>query len=341
MSDFLRLQGRGNTLPLAWREAVLALGNFDGVHCGHQAVLQKALDVARIRNKPAVVLTFEPHPRSFFQHSAPVDRLTEAAEKAEIFKILGFNGVVEQPFDAHFAALSADEFINIVLKQVFDVSVVVTGENFQFGHQKSGNVHLLSKRGKECGFEVIQISCLYNLQDSQQYTISSSFIRQLLSQGHVEKAAHLLGYHYRIRSNIIQGEKLGRLLGFPTANQMLPPQTSLAHGVYAVRLRRSNGILYDGVASFGCRPTIVKEGAPLLETYLFDFDGDLYGESCTVSFLQFLRGQEKFDGLESLIIQMQYDEKAAREILMSIQPLSQLDELLTFKNTSSYVPKRM
>ncbi|WP_455478036.1 bifunctional riboflavin kinase/FAD synthetase [Bartonella sp. B10] len=335
MSDFLRLQG-SNILPLAWREVVLALGNFDGVHCGHQAVLQKALDIARIRNKPAVVLTFEPHPRSFFQRSTPIDRLTEAAEKAEILEILGFNGVVEQPFDAHFAALSADEFINAILKQVFDVSVVVTGANFQFGHQKIGNANLLSKRGEEYGFEVVQIPCLCNSQDSQQHTISSSFIRQLLSQGQVGKAAHLLGYHYRVRSNVIQGEQLGRLLGFPTANQILPPQTSLAHGVYAVKLRRANGVLYDGVASFGCRPTVVKDGSPLLETYLFDFNDDLYGENCIVSFLQFLRGQEKFDGLEPLIAQMQCDEKAARETLRTIQPLSQLDRLLTFKNTFSH-----
>ncbi|WP_375607264.1 MULTISPECIES: bifunctional riboflavin kinase/FAD synthetase [unclassified Bartonella] len=331
MTNFLRLQGI-HMFPSAWRGAVLALGNFDGVHCGHQVVLQKALDFARIKKKPAVVLTFEPHPRSFFQHSTPVYRLTEAAEKAEIFKTLGFNGVIEQPFDAQFAALSADEFIKSFLKEVFDVSVVVTGENFQFGHQKSGNVHLLCKRGEKYGFEVVQVPCVARPQESQSLIISSSFIRQLLSQGEVDKAAHLLGYHYRIRSNIIQGEKLGRLLGFPTANQMLPPQVRLAHGVYAVRLRRANGVLYDGVASFGCRPTVVKDGAPLLETYLFDFNDDLYGENCTVSFFQFLRGQEKFDGLEPLIAQMHRDEKKAKEILKTVQPLSTLDRLLTFKN---------
>ncbi|WP_375612198.1 bifunctional riboflavin kinase/FAD synthetase [Bartonella sp. AA9NXGY] len=333
MTNFLRLQGI-HMFPSAWRGAVLALGNFDGVHCGHQVVLQKALDFARIKKKPSVVLTFEPHPRSFFQHSAPVYRLTEAAEKAEIFKTLGFDGVIEQPFDAQFAALSADEFIKSFLKEVFDVSVVVTGENFQFGHQKSGNVHLLCQRGEKYGFEVVQVPCVARPQESQSLIISSSFIRQLLSQGEVDKAAHLLGYHYRIRSNIIQGEKLGRLLGFPTANQMLPPQVRLAHGVYAVRLRRANGVLYDGVASFGCRPTVVKDGAPLLETYLFDFNDDLYGESCTVSFFQFLRGQEKFDGLEPLIAQMHRDEKKAKEILKTVQPLSTLDRLLTFKNMS-------
>ncbi|WP_375662387.1 bifunctional riboflavin kinase/FAD synthetase [Bartonella sp. OC16QHHD] len=333
MTKFLRLQGI-HIFPSAWRGAVLALGNFDGVHCGHQVVLQKALDFARIKKKPAVVLTFEPHPRSFFQHSAPVYRLTEAVEKAEIFKTLGFDGVIEQPFDAQFAALSADEFIKSFLKEVFDVSVVVTGENFQFGHQKSGDVHLLCQRGEKYGFEVVQVPCVARPQESQSLIISSSFIRQLLLQGEVDKAAHLLGYHYRIRSNIIQGEKLGRLLGFPTANQMLPSQVRLAHGVYAVRLRRANGVLYDGVASFGCRPTVVKDGAPLLETYLFDFNDDLYGESCTVSFFQFLRGQEKFDGLEPLIAQMHRDEKKAKEILKTVQPLSKLDRLLTFKNMS-------
>ncbi|MET3589603.1 riboflavin kinase/FMN adenylyltransferase [Bartonella silvatica] len=333
MADFLRLQGV-HRVPLAWRGAVLALGNFDGVHCGHQVVLQKALDLARIKNKPAVVLTFEPHPRSFFQSSSPVDRLTEAAEKAEIFKTLGFKGVIEQPFDANFAALSADEFIHVILKEAFDVSSVVTGENFQFGHQKSGNAHFLYQRGKELGFEVIQVPCVYCTQDEKSLMISSSSIRDFLSQGQVEIAAHLLGYHYRVRSHVIEGEKLGRLLGFPTANQMLPPQVSLAQGVYAVRLRRASGVLHDGVASFGCRPTVIKDGAPLLETYLFDFDDNLYGESCTVSFLQFLRGQEKFDGLEPLIAQMKRDEQAAKETLVAAQPLSQLDKLLTFENLS-------
>lgn len=342
MSGFLRLQSY-DMIPAALRGAVLAVGNFDGVHRGHQAVLQKALDCARIKNKPAFVLTFEPHPRSFFQPSTPVDRLTDAFGKAEIFKILGFNGVVEQPFDASFSAFSADKFIHVILKQAFDVSTVVMGSNFHFGYQKSGNAHFLCERGKECGFEVIQIPSLCIPQDSQvtqsgqilpELMISSSFIRQLLSQGQVKQAAHLLGYHYRVRSKVIHGEKLGRLLGFPTANQVLPYQTGLTHGVYAVRLRRSNGAVYDGVASFGCRPTVVVDGVPLLETYVFDFNDDLYDESCTVSFLQFLRGQEKFDELESLIRQMRRDEEAARAILKRTKPLSLLDDILTFKNTS-------
>lgn len=339
MSDFLRLQGV-HKFPVAWRGAVLALGNFDGVHCGHQMVLQKALDLARLKNKPAIILTFEPHPRSFFQPAAPVDRLTEAAEKAEIFKILGFNGVIEQPFDAHFSALSAEQFIKLILKEAFDICVVVTGENFQFGHKKSGNSQLLYQRGEEYGFEVVKIPCLSRIQDQKPLIISSSSIRKLLSQGEVKKAAHLLGYRYRVCSEVIQGEQLGRLLGFPTANQMLPSQASLAHGVYAVRLRRANGVLHDGVASFGCRPTVVKDGAPLLETYLFDFNDDLYGENCTVSFFQFLREQKKFDGLEPLIVQMQRDEKAAKAILAEVQPLSQLDRLLTFKNMASVDPKK-
>ncbi|WP_438721749.1 bifunctional riboflavin kinase/FAD synthetase [Bartonella rochalimae] len=328
MFDFLRLQ-ECNLLPLAWRGAVLAIGNFDGVHLGHQVVLQKALDLSREKKRPALVLTFEPHPKSFFQGSTSVDRLTQAAEKAEIFKILGFHGVIEQPFDAQFSALSSDEFITVILKKTFDVSAVVTGENFRFGCQKSGNIRFLCQRGEEYGFEVVQIPCLCT---AEQQTISSSFIRKLLLKGQVSQAAHLLGYHYRVRSNVIQGEKLGRRLGFPTANQLLLPQTGLAYGVYAVRFRRANGTLYDGIASFGCRPTVVSNGVPVLETYLFDFDGDLYGENCTVSFLQFLRRQEKFYGLEALVAQMQHDEKEAQAVLRTKQPLSLLDEALTFKN---------
>ncbi|AQX27709.1 MULTISPECIES: bifunctional riboflavin kinase/FAD synthetase [unclassified Bartonella] len=329
MFDFLRLQ-EYNLLPLAWRGSVLAIGNFDGVHLGHQAVLQKALDLSHQKKRPALVLTFEPHPKSFFQGSASVDRLTQAAEKAEIFKTLGFHGVIEQPFDAQFSALSADEFITVVLKQAFDVSVVVTGDNFRFGCQKSGNLSFLRQRGKEYGFEVVQIPCLCI---GQEQTISSSFIRKLLLKGLVSQVAHLLGYHYRVSSNVVQGEKLGRRLGFPTANQFLPPQTSLADGVYAVRFRRANGALHDGIASFGRRPTVVVNGASVLETYLFNFNDDLYGENCTVSFLQFLREQKKFDRLESLITQMQHDAREAQIVLKTKQPLSLLDRILTFKNT--------
>ncbi|KEG16167.1 bifunctional riboflavin kinase/FAD synthetase [Bartonella bacilliformis] len=330
MTDFLRLQSY-SMLPSVLRGAVLAIGNFDGVHRGHQQVLQKALEIARAQNKPALVLTFEPHPRNFFQNSTPVYRLTEAAEKAEIFKVLGFNGVIEQPFDAQFASLSADDFVTTILKQDLDVSVVVTGDNFQFGCHKSGNVSLLSQRGKEEGFAVVQVS---SVRSASGQTISSSLIRQLLAQKQVEQAACLLGYHYRVRSDIIHGEKLGRLLGFPTANQALPYQTTLAHGVYAVRLRRAHGVLYDGVASFGCRPTIVENGEVLLETYVFNLAEEFYGESCTVSFLRFLRGQEKFDGVEPLIAQMQRDEREAKKVITNVQPLSPLDQCLTFTDTN-------
>ncbi|ALE02988.1 bifunctional riboflavin kinase/FAD synthetase [Bartonella ancashensis] len=327
MVGFLRLKGY-QELPLSWRGSVLAIGNFDGVHRGHQEVLQKALEVSRLQNKPALVLTFEPHPKSFFQKKMPICRLTEAAEKAEIFKILGFDGVIEQSFDMQFASFSADDFIKIVLKQAFDVSIVVTGDNFYFGRHKSGSAPFLCQRGKENGFEVIQVSSICSDELGQE--ISSSIIRQLLAQGKVKQAAGLLGYHYRVRSNIIDGEKLGRLLGFPTANQALSDQTTLAHGVYAVRLRRANGVLYDGVASFGCRPTIVDGGEALLETYVFDLDEEFYGENCTVSFLQFLRGQEKFDGLERLVEQMHRDEQDAKKITATAQPLSSLDQYLTF-----------
>jgi len=166
--------------------------------------------------------------------------------------------------------------------------------------------------------------------DEDGQIISSSRIREMLAQDAVEAAAQLLGYRYRISAAVVHGDALGRTLGYPTANMLVPPQTRLRLGIYAVRLRRANGRLYDGVASFGYRPTVSEATTPLLETYIFDFDGDLYGETCTVSFVAHLRGEQKFDGLDALVTQMRHDEAQARQILATTAPLSPLDQDLTF-----------
>lgn len=328
--SFVRLSGDAD-FPPALRNAVVAIGNFDGVHRGHQAVLQCALDLAKQQGRPAVVLTFEPHPRSFFQPDAPVDRLTPAAEKAELLHTLGFDAVIEEKFSADFAALSAEDFVQTILVERLGAVLVVAGYDFHFGKARRGTPEFLCKAGENAGFSVSLVDAF---TDEGGALISSSRIRKLLCEGDVAGAAAQLGYRYTVTGQVVHGQKLGRTLGFPTANMALPLETHLKHGIYAVRFRRANGDLHDGVASFGRRPTVADNGAALLETFLFDFSGDLYGEIASVSFFGFLRGEVKFDGLEPLMVQMKLDEEEARALLSGVKPLSPLDNALTFDENS-------
>ena len=327
-NKFLRLENLA-ALPESYKNSVVAIGNFDGVHRGHQAVLEKALDIARSTGRPAIVYTFEPHPKSFFKPDTPVDRLTPAAEKARILELMGFDGVVEQHFDAKFAHLTAEEFVKHILCENFHASAVVTGSDFHFGSKRVGTPDYLADCGKKLGFAVVKVPPFC---DENGQVISSSRIRALLADGKVEEAAGLLGYHYTVCSKVIHGAKLGRTLGFPTANMALPEGTGLAFGIYAIRFRRSDGTLFDGVASFGKRPTVEGNGVPLLESFLLSFDGNLYDETASVSFYSYLRVEKKFDGLQPLIVQMNKDKEEAEAALSAASPLSALDRNFTFTN---------
>lgn len=319
----------GEALPESLRGAVAAIGNFDGVHRGHQAVLSHALADADAAGLPVVALTFEPHPRAFFNPATPLFRLTPAAMKARLLELMGFDGVVELAFTRDFAERSAEAFVSDVLVGELGISVAVTGFDFHFGHNRQGDPAFLANAGRRHGFDVRLVDAFC---DEGAEIISSSRIRPLLQEGDVAGAAGLLGYRFTVEAEVIDGQKLGRTLGYPTANMTLPSETELAHGIYAVRFRRADGSLYDGVASFGRRPTVTADGAPLLETFLFDFDGDLYGETCDVSFFGFLRGEEKFDGLEALVAQMDRDAAEARAALARVRPLSELDLALSFSS---------
>ncbi|WP_292900051.1 bifunctional riboflavin kinase/FAD synthetase [Nitratireductor sp.] len=314
-------------MPAPLRGGVVAIGNFDGVHRGHQSVLEPALEIARRDNVPALVLTFEPHPRQVFRPDVPLFRLTPAPMKAALLGALGFDAVVEQQFDRAFFGLSPQDFVQSVLVEGLGITHVVTGFDFHFGKNRGGTPELLKAAGREHGFGVTVVDAY---ADEGGAVISSSRIRGLLGKGDVAEATGLLGYRYTVEAEVTGGQKLGRTLGFPTANMALPPETGLSHGIYAVRFRRADGRLYNGVASFGRRPTVTEEGAPLLETFLFDFDGDLYGEVCSVSLFSFLRGEEKFDGLEALVAQMKSDEAEARALLAEVKPMSALDLTLAF-----------
>ncbi|KFB10944.1 bifunctional riboflavin kinase/FAD synthetase [Nitratireductor basaltis] len=322
-----------DALPENLRGGVVAIGNFDGVHRGHQAVLEAALEIAGRENRPAIALTFEPHPRAFFQPDRPLFRLTPAPAKAHLLQALGFDGVVEQAFDSAFSGLSAEQFVEKVLVEGLGAGHVVTGFDFHYGKARGGTPETLGWAGEAGGFGVTVVEAF---GDEGGSVISSSRIRELLGQGELPEANGLLGYRYTVEAEIIGGKQLGRTLGFPTANMALSPAVSLAHGIYTVRFRRADGSLYDGVASFGRRPTVDKDGAPLLETYLFDFEGDLYGETCAVSLFAFQRGEAKFDGLDALTEQMKRDEEEARAFLQNVEPLSPLDLEIAFNRAEAW-----
>lgn len=307
---FLRLKNSAE-LPAGLRGAVLAIGNFDGVHKGHQAVLQTALARARHSEKPALVFTFEPHPRALFKPDEPVYRLSNAGQKAVIFAAMGFDGVIEQEFSPAFAALSAAEFIREIIVKRCAAACLVAGANFHFGHKRQGTPDYLRQAGQDYGFAVELVS---GQNDEKGLLISSSRIRAALARGDIAEANALLGRPYTVEAPIIHGEKLGRTLGFPTANMALPAETKLKFGIYAVYITVDT-IRYKGVASFGRRPTVAANGKPLLETYIFDFSGDIYGKQAQVEFIRFLRGEEKFADMESLTAQMHKDALAARKAL--------------------------
>ena len=316
-----------NPLPENLKGGVIAIGNFDGVHRGHQTVLNRALELAQSRGVPALVLTFEPHPRTVFNPDKPVFRLTPAPVRAQVLEAMGFHSVIEYPFDREFSSRSAEEFVRSILVDWLGATEVVTGFDFHFGKGREGGPAFLMEAGKRNGFGVTLVDAF---RDEGAEVVSSSRIRRLLAEGDVAQAAGLLGYRFTVEAEVIKGQQLGRTLGYPTANMALAPEAELKPGIYAVRLRRADGSLHDGVASFGYRPTVTEDGAPLLETYVFDFAGNLYGEHCRVSFFGHLRDELKFTGLEPLVEQIRKDEEEARALLSGIRPLGEVDAKIAF-----------
>jgi riboflavin kinase/FMN adenylyltransferase len=306
-------------LPEALRGGTVAIGNFDGVHRGHQAVLAAALEGPR----PAVALTFEPHPRAFFGR-APVARLTAPADKAAVMGALGVDGLAVARFDGAFAGLSAERFVAEVIVGRFAARRAVVGHNFNFGAGRTGNPDALARIGAASGFSVTVVDGV----TAGGAPVSSTRIRAHLAAGELDAAAALLGYRTRVVAPVIHGEKRGRTLGYPTANQSLDPETALAHGIYAVRARM-DGTWRDGVASFGRRPTF-DNGRPLLETFVFDWSGDLYGRDLPVTLVRWLRPELRFDSLDALVAKMDEDSRQARAALSGIAPLSPLDRALNF-----------
>jgi len=299
----------GDPVPPALRGGVVAIGNFDGVHRGHQAVLRRLKEMAEARGVAALALTFEPHPRTFFRPEAPLFRLTPPDVKAELFAAFGLDGVAEVTFDAGLAGLPAAEFVDRILVERLGVRGAVVGHDFHFGKGRSGSPDVLTALGRERGFDVEIVA-----PAGEGETVwSASSAREALAEGRVDAAARTLGYRWFVRGEVVHGEKRGRDLGFPTANIRLAPEAGLRHGVYAVRMRVGDDV-FDGAASFGRRPQF-DNGAPLLEVYLLDVNPDLYGETVEVEFVAFIRPELRFDSVDDLVARMNVDVAETRRLL--------------------------
>ncbi len=291
------------------RGAVVAIGNFDGVHLGHRAVIDAALDRARTIHRPAAALTFEPHPRSFFQPDAHSFRLSSEAAKLRLLAATGLDGAIVLTFDAALAGLTAEQFVSDILVDRLAIKGAAIGFNFHFGKQRRGSPDFLEAQGRTHGFAV-DIVPPFQLDGKR---VSSGVVRDALSAGHVTEAAELLGYPYFVTAQVVHGDKRGRELGYPTANLRLPPDCGLKYGVYAVRVG-VGGTRYGGVANFGRRP-MFDRGAVLLEVFLFDFSGDLYGAALDVAFISWIRPEMNFASVEELIRRMDDDSRQARTAL--------------------------
>jgi riboflavin kinase / FMN adenylyltransferase len=299
--------------PATMRGAVCVIGNFDGVHLGHRALLAEATRLAARQGCSICLVTFEPHPRTVFRPASPVFRLTPAPARRLILAEAGCSAVAELAFNRDFANQSAESFVERLLLSALDASGVVVGDDFAYGQGRSGNAASL-----RAAFERVSrpVSIMAPVLDPGGQVVSSSRIRQALADGDIERANALLGYRWRVVAEVVHGDKRGRLLGYPTANMLLAADNQLRLGIYAVRVR-IGGIWRPGIASFGRRPTF-DDGAPRLETFIFDFAADLYGQTLEVEFAGWIRAEQKFETIDALIAQMDADSLVARNLLKGL-----------------------
>ncbi|HMI95018.1 MAG TPA: bifunctional riboflavin kinase/FAD synthetase [Micropepsaceae bacterium] len=302
--------------PAEAKGSVVALGNFDGVHRGHQALIAEAGRIAKQTGHPLAALVFEPYPREFFRPRDEPFRLTPFRAKARLLSELGVEYLIVLGFDAEMAGKLAQDFVIDVLVRELEASHVVVGEDFRFGKGRGGDVTVLGYMGEMEGFGVTVFRAVGEAGEK----ISSSKVRTALKAGRPEEAARLLGHWWSIEAHVASGDRRGRALGFPTANLKLEHTLQPAFGIYAVRARTHDGKAYDGVASFGMRP-MFQLPAPLMEVHLFGFAGDIYGEVLAVELIAYLRGEQTFSDVDALKVQIAADCDAARRILAVTPPV--------------------
>ncbi len=307
-----RLDAR-DPVPDSLRGAIIALGNFDGFHRGHQAVAGEAIGWARAEGRPAIVATFDPHPVRHFAPDAPPFRLTTLDQRQELFEAAGADAMLVFHFDAELAGTTAQDFVGKLLGERLGAGGVVTGEDFTFGKARGGNVAVLAELGAAQGMGARAVGAVS--EDGE--VVSSSRIRDALKAGDCAAATHLLTRPFAIRGIVEHGAKLGRTIGFPTANLTLGSYLRPAYGIYAVTATLPGGRVVHGAANLGIRPSF-DPPIELLEPHFFDFSGDLYGQEIEVEFHHYLRPEAKFDSLEALTAQMEQDCLTARKLLGSL-----------------------
>ncbi len=304
-----RLDG-GSAVPPEFRGGIVALGNFDGFHLGHQAVVRRAIQWAKDQGGPAIVATFDPHPMRHFRPDTPPFRLTTLDQRQRLFAEAGADAMLVFHFDAALAGLTAEAFAQDRLVDAIGVAGVVTGDDFTFGKARGGNVRVLRDLGAQMGFGVETVAPIVEEGEA----VSSSRIRALLQAGKPREAAALLTRPFAIEGVVEPGAKLGRELGWPTANLKLGSYLRPAYGIYAVRGHLPDGRIVDGVANLGIRP-MIDPPLELLEPHFFDFSGDLYGQTIEVELIEYLRPEAKFDDMEALKAQIARDCEDARAAL--------------------------
>ena len=294
----------------------VTIGNFDGLHLGHQAMLARLQDVARTRGLPSCVLSFEPHPREFFAPEQAPARLSSLREKAECLQRVGIDRLHVFRFDRAFSALTAQAFIEQVLGRTLQARYVLVGDDFRYGAKRAGDFTLLQQAGQSLGFDA---EFLPTVEVAGERS-SSTAVRQALAAGELEHAARLLGRPYSISGRVVHGDKLGRDIGFPTANIQLKHNRPPLQGIFAVEVCGLNGEPLPGVASLGKRPTVKgADAVPVLEVHLFDFKAEIYGRRVRVDFLHKLRDEEKYPDLDSLVAQIRRDVDNAKHFLAKIK----------------------
>lgn len=304
-----RLDG-GSAIPPHLAGGIVALGNFDGFHLGHQAVVGEAIARAKAEGRPALVATFDPHPVRHFRPDTPPFRLTTLDQRERLFAAAGADGMIVFHFDGVLAGLSAEAFVVERLVRSLHIGGVVTGADFTFGQGKRGNVEVLRALGQAHGFSTDTVGPV----TLNGQTVSSTAIRTHLRAGDMQAAARLLTRPFAIQGVVQHGDKVGRTIGYPTANLDMGNYLRPAYGIYAVTGRLDDGRVLPGAANLGVRPQF-QPPKELLEPYFFDFSGDLYGRTIEVALIEHLRPEAKFDGLDALVRQMDADCARAREVL--------------------------
>ena len=294
------------------RGCVVTIGNFDGVHHGHRMLLAHLAAKGAELDLPTLLITFEPQPREFFRGASVPARLTRFREKMSLLRRTALDRVLCLPFNERTAGMSATYVVEQLLHEQLGAGYVVVGDDFRFGHGAEGDYALLKEAGDRLGFGVSHMGTL----TFEHQRVSSSRVRELLSQGEFEEAGSLLGHPYFIMGRVVYGRQIGRQLGVPTANIRLQRYRAALEGVYAVTVLDNQGLEYQGVANIGVRPTVDGK-EPLLEVHLFEYDGDLYGQLLSVTFRRWLRSEQSFDGLEALKTQLQRDIQTARDFFVS------------------------